>query len=128
MFSRFHLTGGDFRKWVKRDLLSKNPLLRYFGCTRFLMREASSKRDCLSVRPSARVCVCHTFLQICKVYVCDVIMYLFSHHLALRSCSFTSNTFISNTRLRLPYIETRVSENIKNWITRPFQNDCTHSK
>ena len=29
--------------------------------------------------------VSHTFLQICKVYVCDVIMYLFSHHLALQS-------------------------------------------
>ena len=46
----------------------------------FLMREASYKRVCPSVCLSVRVCVCHTFLQICEVYVCDVIMYLFSHH------------------------------------------------
>ena len=41
---------------------------------------------------------------------------------------FTSNTFISNTRLRLAYFETKISENNKIWTMRPFQNDCTHSK
>ena len=58
------------------------------------MREESSRWVC----PSVCMCVCHTFLQICKVYVRDVIMYLFSHHLALRFCwySYTSNSNISN--------------------------------
>ena len=28
--------------------------------------------------------VCHTFLHICNVHSCDVIMYLLSHQLALR--------------------------------------------
>ena len=61
----------------------------------FLMRQASSKRDCLSVYPSVCMYVCHTFLHICKVHTCDVIMYLLAHHSALRSC------FISNPIFRL---------------------------
>ena len=32
-----------------------------------------------------------TFLQICKIHVCDVIMYIFSHHLALQSCAGTDS-------------------------------------
>ena len=42
--------------------------------------------------------------------------------------SFISNTFISNTRLRFAYFETRISENNEIWTMRLFQNDCTHSK
>ena len=53
---------------------------------KFLMRQASSKRACLSVGLCVRPCVCHTFLHICKEHTCDVIMYLLSHHWALRSC------------------------------------------
>ena len=41
---------------------------------------------CVCVWVCLCLSVCHTFLQICKVYVCDVVMYLLSHHLALRSC------------------------------------------
>ena len=46
----------------------------------FLMGEASSRWVFLSVCPF----ISHTFLQISKIYVCDVIMYIFSHQLALR--------------------------------------------
>ena len=46
----------------------------------------------------------------------------------LHAFSFISNTFISNTRLRFAYFETRISKNNEIWIMRPFQNDCTHSK
>ena len=47
------------------------------------MRKASSKWFFFvsqSFHPSVDL-----FSQICKIYVCDVIIYLFSHHLALRS-------------------------------------------
>ena len=59
------------------------------------MRQASSKRDCLSVCPSVCMYVCHTFLHICKVHTCDVIMYLLAHHSALRSCLFSKYIFDS---------------------------------
>ena len=41
---------------------------------------------------------------------------------------FISNTYISNTRLRLAYFETRILENNGIWTMRLFQNDCTRSK
>ena len=42
--------------------------------------------------------------------------------------SFISNTYISKTRLRLAYFETRKSENNEIWTMRQFQNDSTRSK
>ena len=72
----------------------------------FLMRQASSKRDCLSVCVCVCPSVCHTFLHICKVYTCDVIMYLLSHHLALWSCLYSNlldslDTFLKSILLQL---------------------------
>ena len=34
----------------------------------------------------------------------------------------------SGPRMRLGYFETKISENNDIWTMRPFQNDCTHSK
>ena len=42
----------------------------------FLMQEASARWVCLSVRPSVFPSVCHTFLQICEVHACDVLLFI----------------------------------------------------
>ena len=50
----------------------------HFWCDKHLLKGIA----CVYVR----MYVCHTFLHICKLHTCDVIMYLLSHHSALRSC------------------------------------------
>ena len=53
-----------------------------FWCEKHLTKGFVCPSVCVCV--CVGVSVCHTFLQIGKVYVCDVIMYLFSHQLALQ--------------------------------------------
>ena len=54
---------------------------KHFWCDKHLLKGIVCPSVCLSV------CVYVTlFLHICKVHTCDVIMYLLSHHWALRSC------------------------------------------
>ena len=67
-----------YKKSTDTPLSHKAQPILCFWCDKHLLKGILGLSVCMSV--------CHTFLHICKVHTCDVIMYLLAHHSALRSC------------------------------------------